>query len=1005
MSHIAVIFLLLSGIASLSYQLVWVRLLGLSMGSTSASISTVLAAFFLGLAVGSYLAERITRNRIDNLSVYILLELIIGVSGLGLLPLLLHLDSIMAALPILATSIGLKFVLTILLLSIPTVCMGATFPVMAAILIRRENNVGSGISLLYSVNTAGAVLGAALAGFMFIPKWGLDGAIYIAFGINMFIVTTALFFNRLYKLKPIELAPAATTETVINTAVTTAPMRYRALIVLFATGFVSIAAEVGWTKYLSIFTGTTIYGFAAILTVFLTGISVGSWVIKHYIGRMQQPAVWMGISLIALGGTLLLTRAGLTTIPGLYEAINQIQGDPWIRHTAKYIVVFGILFVPTFLFGMIFPINLKLYCGNLQGVRARIGKAYAVNTLASIIGALAAGFWIIPTYGTDFLLTATAMTILALPFLFAPAIHSPRLRIAVVSTAGLALLLNMALPHIQYEDLINAVEYDEYARRGMKPRYVFLQEGKAGVISMVTYNGTVMILQNNGLKESVINTKHENKVLLIESLLGLIPYFLHDDPKSAFVVGFGGGITTRALTHTTLDSIHVVELEPAVIAAGRSIVDGEISALRDPRVSIEFNDARNTLLADSERYDIIVSQPSHPWLARASMLFTREFFSLAKSRLNPSGIYGQWVNLFHMDATTLKSLFKAFYQVFPQGVTFANLSTGDFLLFGSNQPLHFDLPQIDTRMQAPGIHALMRAHNIHASKDLFYYFSLSRQQALEAAGDVPANTDLNILSEVRLSAIDRDPPENENPYTFLTSVYSFDIAPYFKESAAQQIYALGRYYLTDRNEINIAQFAAKQLTDLDPVLHRSLKHEILWQQYKYRQATQLYLKHQQWPDKTHQQEALLLADLGDYTRASKVLRRIKDPASQRNVAAQILYGAQRFTELAAIDPQSDVEKQWQLTGLAKTRPRLAGEQLVNLVQQDSAGLPQLKALATYYQSIGDHARLRQVARHINDYRKKETQRLHAYMENAVKQKDIARMRNLLKHISAYAPAR
>ncbi|VAW77716.1 hypothetical protein MNBD_GAMMA13-1226, partial [hydrothermal vent metagenome] len=1002
MSHIAILFLLLSGVASLSYQLVWIRLLGLSMGSTSASISTVLAAFFLGLAVGSYLAERITRNRIDSLAPYILLEFIIGAAGLILLPVLLHLDAIMAAAPFLSANLSVKFILTVLLLGIPTVCMGATFPVMAAILIRRENAVGSGISVLYSVNTAGAVLGAALAGFVFIPQWGLDGAVYIAVGINMFIVVAALFFNRLFKLKPVETSPAAAAETATVPAQKTqtqAPaMRYRALLVLFATGFVSIAAEVGWTKYLSIFTGTTIYGFAAILTVFLTGISVGSWAIKRYIGRMQQPAVWMGVSLVMLGSALLLTRAGLTVIPGLYETINQVQGDPWIRHTAKYMVVFGILFAPTFLFGVIFPINLKLYCGDLQGVRARIGKAYAVNTLASIVGAVAAGFWIIPAYGTDVLLTVLAAVILTLPFLFVPAIHSRHSRIVLASATVFAVLLNIILPHINYEDLINAVEYDEYARRGMKPRYVFLQEGKAGVISMVTYNDTIMVLQNNGLKESIINVKNENNVLLVESLLGLIPYFIHDDPKSAFIVGFGGGITTRALTQTALESIRVVELEPAVIAAGRAIVDGEISALKDPRVSLEFNDARNTLLTDPQRYDIIVSQPSHPWLARASMVFTRDFFALAKSRLNPSGVYGQWVNLFHMDSTTLKSLFKAFYQVFPEGVTFGNLASGDFLLFGTRQALYFDLAQIDARMQEPGIDSILSAHKINSSKDLFYYFSLSRQQALEAAGDVAPNTDLNILSEVRLSAIDRAPPEEEDPYAFLKSVYTFDVAPYFKEDTAQHVYALGRYFLTGRDEIKMAQYAAKHLAQLDPVLQRSLMYEIFWYQYKYEQASQLYLKHKQWPDSVHAQQALLLADLGSYANAAKLLRHVQDPASHRAAAAQLLYIAQRFTELAAIEPQNDIEKQWQLTGLAKTHPKPAGKQLVDLIQPGNTGLPQLEALAAYYQSISDYAQLRKTAQYISAYRKKKAQRLQGYMEEAVKQKDIPRMRTLLKHM-------
>lgn len=197
MFNIAAAFLLLSGIASLTYQVVWVRLLGLSMGSTSASISTVLAAFFLGLALGSYLAEKITRNRIDNLNVYIILEVIIAVSGILLLPILLNLDAYIAAAPAISGTITMKFIITTILLIIPTMCMGATFPVMASILVRRNNEVGIRISQLYSLNTAGAVLGAALAGFVFVPNWGLDGAIYIAFMINVCIAAMGLYINKI----------------------------------------------------------------------------------------------------------------------------------------------------------------------------------------------------------------------------------------------------------------------------------------------------------------------------------------------------------------------------------------------------------------------------------------------------------------------------------------------------------------------------------------------------------------------------------------------------------------------------------------------------------------------------------------------------------------------------------------------------------------------------------------------------------------------------------------
>lgn len=1005
MFKLAAMFLLLSGIASLTYQVVWVRLLGLSMGSTSASISTVLAAFFLGLALGSYLAERITRNRIDSLRPYIILEMIIGLSGLGLLPVLLNLDSLMAAMPALGATIPMKFAVTIALLVIPTVCMGATFPVMASILIRRESEVGVRVSQLYSLNTAGAVFGAALAGFVFVPNWGLDGAIYIAFSINVLIVLMGLYLNNRIRLSPIEGLEQSTaaSATAGHELALEAPLRGRALIVLFATGFVAIATEVGWTKYLSIFTGTTLYGFAAILTIFLIGIAAGSWAIRTHLERIQRPELWMALGLVLLGISLLATRAGLTMIPPLYQAINHFPVESWLRHGVKYVFVFVLLFPPTFLFGALFPLNLKLYCGSLRGVRARIGKAYAVNTVASIFGSLAAGFWIIPDFGTDMLLTAMAFALLALPFLFIPVLPGRVAQVGIVAFAGVAILSSGVLPHLSYKDLITSVQYDEESYNGKEPDYLFLQEGKAGVISMVTYDGRHVKLQNNGLNESFIDLEDENNVLLVESLLGLMPYMLHENPKSAFVVGFGGGITTKALALSKLETIRVVELEPAVVEAGRKIVGGEIPVLKDPRVRLDFNDARNTLLVEGARYDIIAAQPSHPWLARASNVFTQDFFTLVRSRLNEGGIYGQWVNLFHMDATTLKSLLKAFYLVFPHGMTFANLDSGDLVMFGSISPVVFDYERIESRLNEPRIKQALKFHDIHGARDLMWYFALSREQALAAAGDVEPNTDTNILSEVRLSAIDYKAPAGEDPYDFLRDKYSFHVAPYFAEDVVQRVYDLGTYYLSQWGEDDMAKFAAEQLVEAAPEMARGIEYEKLWRNFDFDEAFALYQKHESWPDRNHEQQALALNDLGRTDEAMVVVDHVKDSDLRRALHARLLFEQKRFGELAAMKTRGDGERMWQLTALARTEPVKAGKELAALVGKLQPSLPQLRALVTYYGNIDDKAQLDRHARSIVKLQDKEIKRIRKLLEEAIKADKVERSRFLLKYIDAFNP--
>lgn len=793
------------------------------MGSTSASIGTVLAAFFLGMALGSFFAERITRNRIDDLRAYMVLEALIGLSGLLLLPVLLQLDAVMASLPAWGTSLTAKFVIALVLLCVPTACMGATFPVMASILIRRQRELGLRMSQLYSLNTAGAVLGAALSGFVFIPYVGLDGAVYIAAGLNLVIVLSASYFNQRLRLAPIKPRPLS--DAKYRAA---APLQAPALTLLFGTGFIAIATEVGWTKYLAIFTGSTIYGFAAILTVFLSGIALGSWLIRSHIERMRAPQLWMALGLIALGATLLLTRAGLSAVPGLHETINSLALPAALARGVKYALVFALLLAPTFLFGALFPLNLKLYCGDLASLRARVGRAYAANTVASVAGALLAGFWLIPRFGTDALLTGLALAALALPLLLLPHLSGWRPRIAVAALAVVAASSSWALPHLDYRALIASVgyQYDPDVRAGKKPEFLFLKEGKAGVISVVTYDGRVAKVQNNGLNESAFDMSDPYRTLWIETALGLLPYFLHENPKSAFVVGYGGGVTAQALTYTDLDAIRVVELEPAIIDAARALHQGRPPALADARVRLDINDARNTLRVDPQRYDVIASQPSHPWRVGAANVFTQQFFEIVRSRLNPGGVYAQWVNLFNMDATTLRVIFRAFYRVFPQGVSFGNLKTGDFILIGSMHALRFDYARMEPRLARPGVKELLRRHDIHQPRDLLWYFGLSRDEIVRAAGEGVANTDTNLFSEVRLSTLHTVPGGAENPYTFLLDRFSADLRPYFPaETAAARIDDAARYVLA-RGDLDMAAKAARQLHALDPGHAQRLEDEI-----------------------------------------------------------------------------------------------------------------------------------------------------------------------------------
>jgi len=1003
MINVAAAFLLLSGTASLTYQVVWVRLLGLSMGSTSASISTVLAAFFLGLAIGSYLAERITRNRIHDLTVYIVLEAVIGCAGLLLLPVLLNLDYWVTSIPHLAGGIGFKFCLSILLLSIPTICMGATFPVMASILIRANHEVGLRMGQLYSLNTAGAVCGAALSGFYFIPNWGLDGAVYIAATINALIVIVGYRINKRLELPPLEHGDSLE-DSVTEVGQSATPFRGRALLVLVATGMVSIAIEVGWTKYLSVFTGTTIYGFAAILTVFLIGIAGGSWWVKSHLQQLRQPQLWLAAGLLLLAVSLFFTRAALTSIPPIYQAINHFPVEPWLKHFVKYAYVFLLLIVPTLIFGALFPLNLRLYCGNLSGVRSGIGKAYAANTVAGIFGSVLAGFFIIPNLGTDWLLSASALLIALLALAFINTVGTGFARASLVAGIILTASSNWFFSHINFYDLISSVQYDDQAYEGKVPDYLFLKEGKAGVISLSSYDGRHIRLQNNGLNESFLDLEDQRNVLLAETLLGLMPYFLHKDAKNAFVVGYGGGVTTRALAATKLSMIKVVELEPAVIEAGKSINNGEIPLLQDPRVSLDINDARNTLLLDKSKYDIIVSQPSHPWLARASNVFTENFFRIVHSRLSAKGIYGQWVNLFNMDVTTLKSILKAFYNVFPEGMSFANLDTGDLLLFGSDAHYDFDNKQTNQRIKEDKVNNILDYFDIKNAKDLMWYFSLSRDQIIELTKDATPNSDTNILSEVRLSRLYGDAQGKENPYSFIRSQFRFDVLPYLSGNKTEKLKELADYFFY-WNKPKVVQRIAEHLDKLDKMEARSVRLRADFTSYLFDKVVKDFRASKKWPPKSGYFYVESLLKLSKFKEARDFLTSM--PASiWRDLGwAKYYFHNQDWQALRAVKSDVATVEMWRMIALARQNQLIrAGEGLLKIQANVEYELPQLEVLVVYYGLKNDQANLRLYNGKLQNMIADRRGRVIALLKDALKDKETRSAQRLLEELASLNPS-
>lgn len=820
--HLCLGLFLISGAAALIYQVVWIRLLGLSMGTTSAAVSCVVAAFFLGLALGSYAAGRLAKDKVDLFKLYLTLEIVIAVSGLFVLVALLNLDKIMSVLPFWGTHLLAKFTLTVAILLVPTVCMGATFPILALACLRAQPKGASSFGQLYAYNTAGAVVGVLSSGFILIPHLGLTQATYVACALNVLAGFIAMMIRSKYEeIIPTVKLIVPTTENsqiVSNT-------NWIAVITLFTMGFVSLGLQISWTQYLSIFMGGTIYGFSAILSVFLIGISAGAWALHRVSNSLVLDKTTYVYGLVLLAGTLIFTRSGLTLVPDIAYSLKALQYQYFVYPSAKYAIILVILFIPTFLMGGLFPIAMSIYSSGSTTERNEFGTGYAINTVGGIVGVVLVGLWFIPSRGTDNTIVILILTTTILAGLMATTL--PRKLDKVVSGIAVLVLIWQCISFsgLNYQNMImaNPYRFDSSGQSGKLPKFLYLKEGKSSVISVITYDNVIAHLQSNGIQESYISISGNQPPPKAETLLGMLPYLLHHDPKSAFVIGFGGGHTTNALTSTALNLIRVAELENAVIEAVENIGNHATNTLRDDKVDLLINDARNTLLVNQSSYDLIVSQPSHPWLAGAGNLFTKEFFEIVSNRLNKGGIFAQWINLFNMDTTTLLSILKAYYKVFPFGFTVALTDSGDLLVLGSNSTIIFDVEDINQSLKSDQISDTLGHWNINTAESITSLFTLSRNQILESSSHIEMNTDDRVFSEVRLANLRKDPTGQHSPYTWIKNTANRDMEGYFKtKDLAQALYSLGLLF-KNNDQLEELEFIYNRLAPLDHKLFKMLK--------------------------------------------------------------------------------------------------------------------------------------------------------------------------------------
>lgn len=754
---------LICGAAGLIYQISWMKALAQVFGGTTYAITAVLCAFMAGLALGSWWLGRYAENARCPLRLYGWVELGIAVTGLASLGGIwlsrwayVHVYGMLSGHPTLL--LGFRFLTSFLILLLPTTLMGGTYPVVVKYLTQQKEQLGRVASRLYWLNTAGAITGACLAGFLLLWHLGLVRTVFVAAGLNLVAACLVMVSARRLKAQ----GPCEPKEDEIaEPAIQGHPPHCGGAMILLVTGVSGCSAmmfEIGWTRILSIFLSSTTYAFTLMLATFLFGITLGGILFERWHRRWHLSLNLLGcfLILLSLGGVLFLVMSR-----------QLAELTLWLAHAAKesggallgsqFLISFTGMILPTILFGLTFPLCVVLYCGQDRRRGARAGRLYAVNTLGAILGSFVTGLFLIQWIGTvNTLLLASALNGALALALFVKAgaqrkwwyaATSLVLVVAMGAAGAFRVFDNPVL--VSRTVMASALRGDFASRLTLEEvvgfeELVFAKEGVSSTVSVTRRQGRV-VLRTDGKSEASTADVHT------QLMLAYLPLSLHPEPRSVMVIGFGSGSTVYSATRfSQVERVDVAEIEPAVMSAAPYLDALNHGVQTHPKVKVILDDARNHLMVTPQRYDIIISEPSYLWSRGISTLFTREFYGQAREHLQPNGLFVQWVQAYQMAPRDLCTVLRTL------GTTFKHVSLWwgggtDLILVASPERRSFSLNALETEFaRNAGLRTdLKETLSINEPAGLIGYFLLDDPALREIAAHGDINTDDRTVLEYR----------------------------------------------------------------------------------------------------------------------------------------------------------------------------------------------------------------------------------------------------------------
>jgi spermidine synthase len=651
-----------SGFAGLIYESIWSHYLKLFLGHAAYAQTLVLAIFMGGMALGAWAASRASTRLRDPLVAYALVEALIGITALFFHDVFVAattaaFDRVIPALGGPGAVQAFKWSLAAALILPQSVLLGATFPLMTGGVLRlRPGRAGYVVAMLYFTNSLGAAAGVLASGFYFIAAAGLPGTLVAAGVVNLAVA------GALMLIRP---SPGDGTSAPAPSAVPTdgAPSRLKLLLAVAAlTGASSFIYEIGWIRMLSLVLGSSTHAFELMLSAFILGIAFGGLAIRRRIDAAADPLRLLGWVQIAMGiaalATLPVYASSFVLMQTALQALAPTESGYIAFHLVSHAICLAVMFPAAFCAGMTLPLITAALLRAGAGERA-IGQVYAANTAGAIVGVFAAVHVGMALLGLKGLIVAGAAIDLALGVVLLGAGAGVRRAYVPAAIAVVALASVLAGVHLDAHRMASGVFRTGVLLDAGGPEQSVLQvDGKTATIS-VTGSKDSYSLRTNGKSEGVIRlgpgVPTEDELMM--TLLGSLPQFFSPEAREAATIGFGTGLTSHALLASPkIRTLDTVEIEPAVLQVADRFRPRNARALDDPRSRVHFDDAKTYFSAQQKRYDVIVSEPSNPWVSGVSGLFSVEFYGQVRRYLRDDGLFLQWIHVYEMTPVLIATI-------------------------------------------------------------------------------------------------------------------------------------------------------------------------------------------------------------------------------------------------------------------------------------------------------------------------------------------------------------